>query len=210
MSLLYTASFKEFGSLVCLWHDVKLRKKRNLRSGHLMSPGGVTFGVIGSSFFWKCVKLLAEQLWQNWRRHALPFFSLSAKNLRGRITAPPPPAVRGLRQLWIWSGYIYSVFVLIYSGLGLVCTLNADTVIFVFAFRAEDQINERVMLTNFPGANTLVRMLYFSDHLAAPFYKISGLSWSWHLILPARQWVNCHLGSPKIFFRYVWCDNHVH
>ena len=25
-SLLYTASFKEFGSLVCLWHDVKLRK----------------------------------------------------------------------------------------------------------------------------------------------------------------------------------------
>ena len=26
MSLLYTASFKEFGSLVCLWHDVKLRK----------------------------------------------------------------------------------------------------------------------------------------------------------------------------------------
>ena len=26
MSLLYTASFKEFGSLVCHWHDVKLRK----------------------------------------------------------------------------------------------------------------------------------------------------------------------------------------
>ena len=26
MALLYTASFKEFGSLVCLWHDVKLRK----------------------------------------------------------------------------------------------------------------------------------------------------------------------------------------
>ena len=26
MSLLYTASFKQFGSLVCLWHDVKLRK----------------------------------------------------------------------------------------------------------------------------------------------------------------------------------------
>ena len=26
MSLLYTAIFKEFGSLVCLWHDVKLRK----------------------------------------------------------------------------------------------------------------------------------------------------------------------------------------
>ena len=26
MSLPYTASFKEFGSPVCLWHDVKLRK----------------------------------------------------------------------------------------------------------------------------------------------------------------------------------------
>ena len=26
MSLLYTASFKELGSLLCLWHDAKLRK----------------------------------------------------------------------------------------------------------------------------------------------------------------------------------------
>ena len=26
MLLLYIVSFKEFGSLVCLWHDVKLRK----------------------------------------------------------------------------------------------------------------------------------------------------------------------------------------
>ena len=39
-------------------------EKRNLRSGHLMRPGHVTFGVIGSSFFWKCVKLLDEQLLQ--------------------------------------------------------------------------------------------------------------------------------------------------
>ena len=46
MSLLYTASFKEFGSLVCLWHDVKL-EKHNLMSGvNLMS----TFGDIGSSW----------------------------------------------------------------------------------------------------------------------------------------------------------------
>ena len=34
-------------------------EKRNLRLGHLMRPGHVTFGVIGSSFFRKCVKLLA-------------------------------------------------------------------------------------------------------------------------------------------------------
>ena len=35
--------------------------------------------------FWKCDKLLAEQLWQIWRRYSYspPFFSLSAKNLRG-------------------------------------------------------------------------------------------------------------------------------
>ena len=39
-----------------------------------LGPGGVTFGVIGSSCFWKCVKLLAEQLWRIWRRYALPFF----------------------------------------------------------------------------------------------------------------------------------------
>ena len=50
MLLLYIVSFKEFGSLVCLWHDVKLQK-RNLRSGHLLRPGHMTFGVIGSSFF---------------------------------------------------------------------------------------------------------------------------------------------------------------
>ena len=58
----------------------------------------MTFGVIGSSFFWKCVKLLAEQLWQIWRCYAPPFFSLSAKNLRGERIIAPPPAVRGLTR----------------------------------------------------------------------------------------------------------------
>ena len=62
-------------------------KKGNLGSGHLMRPGGVTFGVIGSSFF-KCAKLLAEQLWQIWRAAV---FSLSAKNLKGADNRPPPP-----------------------------------------------------------------------------------------------------------------------
>ena len=37
-------------------------EKRNLLSGQLIRPGHVTFGVSGSSSFWKCVKLLAEQL----------------------------------------------------------------------------------------------------------------------------------------------------
>ena len=89
MSLLYTASFKEFGSLVCLWHDVKLRKtqlevrslnvtwRRDLRCHRVIV------------FFCKCVRLLAEQLWQIWRRVAV--FSLSAKTLRGVDIRPPPP-----------------------------------------------------------------------------------------------------------------------
>ena len=42
--------------------------------------------------FWKCVKLLAEQLWQIWRAAVFP---LSAKNLRGGADNRPP-AVRGL------------------------------------------------------------------------------------------------------------------
>ena len=31
-------------------------------------------GSSGHRFFWKCAKLLAEQLWQIWRRYAPPFF----------------------------------------------------------------------------------------------------------------------------------------
>ena len=73
MSLLYTASFKEFGSLVCLWHDVKLRKTqlevRSLNVTWRRDLWGHRVIV-----FWKCVKLLAEQLWQIWRRYAPPFF----------------------------------------------------------------------------------------------------------------------------------------
>ena len=35
----------------CAFGTMSNFEKRNLRSGHLMWPGGVTFGVIGSSFF---------------------------------------------------------------------------------------------------------------------------------------------------------------
>ena len=48
----------------CAFGKMSNFEKRSLRSGHLMRPGHVTFGVIGSSFFRKCVKLLAEQLSQ--------------------------------------------------------------------------------------------------------------------------------------------------
>ena len=76
----------------CAFGTMSNFEKRNLRSGHLMWPGGVTFGVIGSSFFWKCVKLLAEQLWQYWRRYAPPFFRYLRKTWGGLISAPWPCA----------------------------------------------------------------------------------------------------------------------
>ena len=60
--------------LWCVFDRLSNFEKCNLRSGHLlvMWPGGVTVGVIGSSFF-KCAKLLTEQLWQIWLRFATPF-----------------------------------------------------------------------------------------------------------------------------------------
>ena len=44
---MYTASSDHS----CAFGTMSNFEKRNLRSGHLMWPGGVTFGVIGSSFF---------------------------------------------------------------------------------------------------------------------------------------------------------------
>ena len=76
----------------CAFGTMSNFEKRNLRSGHFMRPGHVTFGVIESSFFRKCVKLLAEQLWKIWRRYAPPFFSLSGKNRTGGVEITPPPA----------------------------------------------------------------------------------------------------------------------
>ena len=56
----------------CAFGTMSNFKKRNLRSCHLMWPGGVTFGVIVSSFFWKSA-----------------FFRYLRKTWGGRITAPP-------------------------------------------------------------------------------------------------------------------------
>ena len=64
--------------------------------------------------FWKCDKLLAEQLWQIWRRYAPPFFLLSAKNLRGGgADNRLPSAVRGLINnfqvdTFLWNARRYS------------------------------------------------------------------------------------------------------
>ena len=51
--------------------------------------------------FWKCAKLLAEQLWQIWRRYAPPFFRYLRKTWGGggggRITAPGRARVKRYR-----------------------------------------------------------------------------------------------------------------
>ena len=57
-------------------------EKCNLRSGHLIWPEGVIFGVTESSFFFGNVIycwLNSEQLWQLWRRCAPPFFAVCEK-----------------------------------------------------------------------------------------------------------------------------------
>ena len=38
--------------------------------------------------FWKCATLLAEQLWQIWRRYAPPFFRYLRKSAGGGCTNP--------------------------------------------------------------------------------------------------------------------------
>ena len=76
-------------------------EKRNLKSGHLMWPGGVTFGVIGSSFSFSFFFLGGMCQIVGWTAMAnlaalrAAVFSLSAKNLRGADNLPP--AVRGLK-----------------------------------------------------------------------------------------------------------------
>ena len=54
MPLLYIASFKELGSLVCLWHDVKLRKTqlevRSLTATGHVSGGGFDSWVRGQNY----------------------------------------------------------------------------------------------------------------------------------------------------------------
>ena len=94
MLLLYIVSFKEFGSLVCLWHDVKLRKTqlevRSLTatwSRDLWGHRVVVFLEMCQIVGWTAMANLAAL------RAAV--FSLSAKNLRGGGWNQPPPPVRG-------------------------------------------------------------------------------------------------------------------
>ena len=95
MLLLYIVSFKEFGSLVCLWHDVKLRKTqlevRSLTatwSRDLWGHRVVVFLEMCQIVGWTAMANLAAL------RAAV--FSLSAKNLRGGggVKSTPPAGAR--------------------------------------------------------------------------------------------------------------------
>ena len=88
MPLLYIVSFKEFGSLVCLCFGTMSNfEKRNLRSGQLLRPGHVTFGVIGSSFFRNVMANLAAL-------RAAVFFAISEKSYGGGVEINPPAGAR--------------------------------------------------------------------------------------------------------------------
>ena len=100
MSLLYTASFKEFGSVVYLCHDVKLRKTQlEVRSLNVTWRRDLWCHWV--IIFWKCFKLFAKQLWEIWLRYAPPFFRYLRKTwLGGGGADNRPPAVRGLTCSW--------------------------------------------------------------------------------------------------------------
>ena len=79
-TLLVSKSFHHW----CAFGTMSNFEKRNLRPGHLMWPGGVTFRVIGSSFFFlEMCQIVGWIAMVNLSSLRAAFFSLSAKTLRG-------------------------------------------------------------------------------------------------------------------------------
>ena len=91
MPLLRNASFKEFGSLVCLWQDVKLRKTQ-LEVGSLNATWSRDLWVI---VFSEMCQIVGWTTMANLAALRAAVFSLSAKNRTGGVEINPPP-VRGL------------------------------------------------------------------------------------------------------------------
>ena len=78
----------------CAFGTMANFEKRNLRSGHLMWPGRVTFVVIGSSFFFlEMCHIVGWTAMHIWRRYASSFFRSLRKTWGGS-----DKAVRGLRK----------------------------------------------------------------------------------------------------------------
>ena len=117
MSLLYTASFKEFGSLVCLWHDVKLQKmqlevrslsvtwRRDLWCHRVI----VSFGNLSNCWLNSYGKFGGATR----RRLAPPFFAICEKP-EGGGADKRPPAVRGLMPIHESSPLQTTVVAIIY------------------------------------------------------------------------------------------------
>ena len=71
-------------------------EKRNLRSGHLIRPGHVTFGVSGSSFFGNVSNCWLNSYGKFGGATRRRFLAICEKNLTGEGWNQPPPSVRGL------------------------------------------------------------------------------------------------------------------
>ena len=88
MPLPYTASFKEFESLVCLWHDVKLRKTQlEVRSLNVTWRGDLWGHRVIVFFFGNVPNCLLN---------SCRFFAICEKPEGGGGADNRPPAVRGL------------------------------------------------------------------------------------------------------------------
>ena len=104
MSLLHTASFKEFGSLVCLWHHVKLRKTQlEVRSLNVTWRHDLWCHRV--IVFLEMCQIVGGTAMANLAAlRAAVFFSLSAKNLRGEVDIRPPPRpCAGYCCIWMRS-----------------------------------------------------------------------------------------------------------
>ena len=88
-------------------------EKRNLRSGHLIRPGHVTFGVSGSSFFENVSNCWLNSYGKLGGATRRRFLAICEKTLRGLKSTPPP--VRGLNSLrsckWCTTIYRKSIIV---------------------------------------------------------------------------------------------------
>ena len=83
MPLLNIASFKVLGSLVCLWHDVKLRKTQLEVRSLTATWSRDLFGSSGRRFFGNVSNC--------WLNSYGKFGGASAKNLTGGVEINPPP-----------------------------------------------------------------------------------------------------------------------
>ena len=87
---------------LCAFGTMSNFERRNLRSGQLMWPGGVTFGVIGSSFFGNVSNCCLNSYGKFGGHTRRRFFAICKKTEWGVDTRPP--AVRGLTLAPLGSG----------------------------------------------------------------------------------------------------------